>query len=143
MILSNDIEQVVTFTVPLTPPSVNHHTKPCKYIGKDGFLHTGRKLTGEAKAFKDAVAIFARRRTVAPATPAERRKVKYKVLVDVYLGPNQRLDADNCGKLLCDSLAYAGVIHSDAFVGDFRVRPHKDDRQNPRSEFFVSRMEKE
>ena len=138
------IEDLVAFTVPyLTPPSVNHYTKPCKYIGKDGYLHTGRKLTAEAKAFKDAVAIFARGRTVAPLSNSERRKVKYRVEVHVYLGPLQRLDADNCGKLLCDSLEDAGVIHSDAFVGDFRVRPHKDDRQNPRTEFTVSRMEDE
>jgi Holliday junction resolvase RusA-like endonuclease len=139
--MSTIIENVVCFTVPLTPPSVNHHTRPCKYIGKDGYLHTGRTLTGEAKAYKDAVCIFSRGRTVAPATQTERRKVRYRVVVDVYLGRNQRLDADNCGKLLCDSLQKAGVIHSDAFIEDFRVRPHKDERENPRSEFFVTRME--
>ena len=145
MLLSNQIiEEVVTFTVPhLTPPSVNHYKKPTKYIGKDGNLHNGYKLTGEAKAYKDAVAIFARGRTVAPLTNSERRKVKYRVEVHVYLGPRQRLDADNCGKLLCDALENAGVIHSDAFVEDFRVRPHKDERDNPRTEFVVSRMEAE
>ena len=120
---------------------MNHHTRPCKYIGKDGYLHTGRTLTAEAKAYTDAVIIFARGRTVAPATAKERKKVRYRVHVDVYLGVKQRLDADNCGKLLCDSLQKAGVIHSDAFVGDFRVRPHKDDRANPRTEFFVTRIE--
>ena len=136
------MENVVSFTVPyLTPPSVNHHTRPCKYVGRDGLLHTGRKLTPEAKAFKLAVAIFARGRTVAPVTNSERSKVRYSVIADVYLGKAQRLDADNCGKLLLDGLQDAGVIHSDAFVEDFRVRPHKDDRENPRTEFIVSRIE--
>jgi Holliday junction resolvase RusA-like endonuclease len=140
MIMSTEVEEMVAFTVPyLTPPSVNHAYLPCKYTGKDGYTHTGRKLSKDAKAFKDAVAIFARGRTVAPATDRERRKVKYRVEVDVYLGPNQRLDADNCGKLLCDSLEDAGVIHSDAFVAPFKVTPHKDDRLNPRTEFNVWR----
>jgi Holliday junction resolvase RusA-like endonuclease len=136
------IEDAVTFTVPhLTPPSVNHYKKPTTYIGRDGFMHHGYKLTQEAKAFKDAVAIFARGRTVAPLTNRERSKVKYRVEVHVYLGPRQRLDADNCGKLLCDALENAGVIHSDAFIEDFRVLPHKHDRVNPKTVFTVSRME--
>lgn len=137
---SGIIEDCICFTVPhLTPPSVNHYKQPTKYLGKDGNLHSGFKLTAQAKAFKDAVAIFARGRTVAPLTNSERRKVRYCVHVDVYLGHNQRLDADNCGKLLCDSLQNAGVIHSDAFVGDFHVFIHKTDRQTPRTEFTVSR----
>jgi Holliday junction resolvase RusA-like endonuclease len=137
-----DPEIVVAFTVPhLTPPSVNHYTETCYYKGKDGNAHRGKKLTPEANAFKAAVAIFARGRTVAPIKNSERRKVQYAVVVDVYLGPNQRLDADNGGKLLLDGLEDAGVIHSDAYVEDFRVRPHKDDRENPRTEFLVTRLE--
>ena len=73
-------EEVVAFTVPyLVPPSVNHAYAPTMYTGKDGYCHRGRKLTPEAKAFKAAVAIFARGRTVAPPTDKERRKVKYAV----------------------------------------------------------------
>jgi Holliday junction resolvase RusA-like endonuclease len=135
------IEDVVAFTLPLTPPSVNHYKRPTMYTGRDGNVHRGYKLTGEARAFKDAVAIFARGRTVAPASDRDRRKVKYKVEAHVYLGPRQRLDADNCGKLLCDALEDAGVIHSDAFVADFRVFPHKDRRYDPGTTFIVSRME--
>jgi hypothetical protein len=74
-----NIESCVSFTVPLIPPSGNHYKKPCKYIGRDGFLHLGFKLTKETKAYYDAVAIFARGRTVAPYTDAERRKVRYAV----------------------------------------------------------------
>jgi hypothetical protein len=133
-------EETVIFTVPyLTPPSVNHHVRPCKYIGRDGQLHTGKKLTKQTKAYYDAVAIFARGRTVDPQTPAARRKVIYSVEVDVYLGPGQRLDADNGGKCAVDALVRAGVIHSDAFVKPFTIRPQKDDRQNPRTEYCVRR----
>src|SRR3981081_72380 len=122
-------EDVICFSVPyLIPPSVNHHTQPCKYIGRDGYLHEGRKLTKEAKAYYDAVAIFAQGRTVAPQTDAERRKVKYSVEVDVYLGKGQRLDADNGGKCSVDALVKAHVIHSDAFVAPFKITPHHDER---------------
>lgn len=140
--MSSDIEKTVSFTVPyLTPPSVNHHTRPCKYVGKDGHLHTGKKLTKEAKAYYDAVAIFSRSRTVAPESDADRRKAVYAVTVHVYLGANQRLDADNGGKCAVDGLVRAGVIHSDAFIRPFTIYPHKDDRDNPRTEYTVTRME--
>jgi Holliday junction resolvase RusA-like endonuclease len=138
-----DPEITVAFTVPhLCPPSVNHYKEPTVYRKRDGIgFVRGFKLTPEAKAFKAAVAIFARGRTVSPITNSERRKVKYRVEVDIYLGPNQRLDADNGGKLLLDGLQEAGVIHSDAFVAPFIVTPHKDERTNPRTEFFVTRLE--
>jgi Holliday junction resolvase RusA-like endonuclease len=137
-----DSEITVAFTVPhLTPQSVNHFKVPCVYRTRDGKMHRGMKLTPEAKAFKLAVAIFARGRTVAPLTNSQRSKAKYQVVVDVYLGPNQRLDADNGGKLVLDGLQEAGVIHSDAFVSSFTINPHKDQRSNPRTEFFVERLE--
>jgi Holliday junction resolvase RusA-like endonuclease len=142
MLLHAEIEQVVAFTVlHLTPPSVNHHTETCFYRGKDGASHRGKKLTAEARAFNDAVAIFARGRTVAPATTAERRKVKYEVRMDIYLGPNQRLDADNGAKVGIDALVKCGVIHSDAYVAPFIVSTHKDQRTNPRTEYCVTRLE--
>lgn len=135
------IEDEVSFTVPhLTPPSVNHYKQPSVYW-KNGIKQKGMRLTPEAKAFKDAVCMFARGRTVAPAKLSERRKVQYHVEIDVYLGKNARLDADNGNKLCLDGLQLAGVIHSDAFVHPLIVRPHKDDRQNPRTEFLVKRTE--
>jgi Holliday junction resolvase RusA-like endonuclease len=136
------IEDIVVFTVPLRPPTVNHYWADTFYTGRDGYGHRGRKLTAEAKAFKAAVAIFSQGRTVAPATDAERRKVLYRVIAHVYYGPKMRGDADNFGKAICDSLQYAGVIHSDANV-DFRVVPHKDERdnpENPRVQFIVERI---
>ena len=141
---ANEIEDEVQFTVEgITPPSVNHYKVPCVYRASNGRRVKGFKLTAEAKAFKTWVCVMARGRTVAPATKRERDKVRYRIIIDVYLGPNERLDADNGPKLCLDGLEDAGVIHSDAFVGDLRVRPHKDERQNPRTVFYVSRMKED
>ena len=140
------IEDVICFTVPLMVPSVNHYKEPCKYIGKSGYLRTGFRLSKETRAFYDAVAIFAQNRTVSPQTPAERKKAKYTVDVNVWFGPKTRADADNLGKALCDSLVRCGMIHSDANVVSFNVTTHKDDRDNPanpRTEFLVTRMEEQ
>jgi Holliday junction resolvase RusA-like endonuclease len=139
-----EILKEVHFTVPhLIPPSGNHYKKPCKYIGRDGCLHLGFKLTKETKAFYDAVAIFARRETVSPATEAERSRVRYSVEINVYLGPRQRIDFDNAWKCGLDSIVKAGVIHSDAAVDGEASRciVHKDQRDNPRTEYRVIRME--
>jgi Holliday junction resolvase RusA-like endonuclease len=122
---------------------VNHIYEPIIYTGKDGWAHRGRKISKEAKAFYEAVAMFARRRTVAPATDAERRKVKYAVRVDVWYGPKQRGDADNQGKALLDSLVKCGVIHSDANVVRFDIEVYRDERndpRNPRVKFQVERL---
>lgn len=141
--LSNSItEDVVAFTVPhLTPPSVNHYKTPTMYTGKDGLAHHGFKLTPEAKAFKDAVAIFARGRSVAPLTNGERDKVRYSVRINVVLGPQMRLDCDNSAKVGLDALQDAGVIHSDAKVIECILTIDRKHRSNPRTEFCVSRME--
>ena len=133
-------EQLIVFSVPLFPVSVNHYTKDCFYTGRDGYAHRGKKLTPEAKAFKEAVALFSRGRTVAPREDKDRRKARYRVEVHIYLGHNQRLDADNGSKVALDALVYAGVIHSDTTV-DTRLVPHKDERHNPRTEYIVERME--
>jgi len=136
------IEDVVCFTVPhLCPPTVNHYKKPTMYTGKDGYAHRGFKVTPEAEAFKDAVAIFARGRTVAPATERERKSVRYRVGVHVVLGPRARMDCDNSSKVALDALQNAGVIHSDAKVIECVLTIDRDDRENPRTEFFVTRME--
>jgi hypothetical protein len=135
-------EKIITFTVPyLTPPSTNHYVVPVIYTGKDGLPHRGKKRTKEANAYRDAVAIFARGRTVAPSTDSERRRVRYRIVVRVVLGFNQRLDGDNALKVAIDSLKDCGVIHSDAYSEDSRALIVKNDRQNPRTEFTVERME--
>ena len=135
-------EDIICFTVPyLIPPSGNHYKRPCRYTGRDGFSHMGFKLTKDAKAYYAAVAIFARGRTVSPQTDNERRKVQYSVTIDVYLGERQRGDADNFTKCALDAIQNCGMIHSDAYVRDCKVTVHKDERENPRTEYLVSRLE--
>jgi crossover junction endodeoxyribonuclease RusA len=103
---------VIEFTVPFVPPSVNHYAK-----------HTrkGRHYqTGEAVAFKAAVAIHARGETVEGK--------RFRVTLLVRLAEGQRGDVDNFPKLCLDGLANAGVFRdkkgkrmSDAHVRDLRV----------------------
>lgn len=139
---ATNIEDVVCFTVPyLCPPSGNHYKTPTMYTGKDGFAHRGFKVTPEAKAFKDAVAIFSRGRTISPATERERQNVRYRVGVHVVLGSRARMDCDNSAKVAVDALQAAGVIHSDAKVVECVLTIDRNDRANPRTEFFVTRME--
>jgi Holliday junction resolvase RusA-like endonuclease len=131
----------ISFTVPyLTPPSGNHYKRPCKYTGRDGARHLGFKLTKDAKAYYDATAIFARGQTVAPATDAERRKVRYEVHIDVYLGPKMRGDEDNFLKAGIDALVHCGVIHSDNNSHNI-INVHRDERDNPRTTYLVERLE--
>ena len=138
--MSTEIEDIVVFTVPyLTPPSVNHVYKDTFYTGRDGYTHRGRKISPEAKAFKAAVAIFAQGRTVAPATDKERKKVRYRVDVEMALGPRKRLDGDNGLKVAIDALVYAGVIHADSNVIS-RAIPIKDQRDNPHTTYIVERL---
>lgn len=140
----NEIEKTISFTVLYCiPPSNNHYKRPCKYIGRDGGLHLGFKVTKEAKAYYDAVAIFSQGRTVAPPTDADRKRVRYSVRMDVYLGERQRGDFDNFWKCGLDALTNCGVIHSDAAVDGEHSKcvVHKDQRTNPRTEYLVTRLE--
>lgn len=111
----------LTFTVPgLTPPSVNHYVKHTR---------SGRHyVTKEAKAFKEAVVLFARGKAVI----AER----FGLEVWIYLGHGKRGDGDNFFKVLADSLVQAGVIHSDAAVDDWILHKRRD-RTNARTEIRV------
>ena len=132
------------FIVPgLVPPSVNRYKEGCIYTGRDGYLHRGYKRSKATKAFYDAVAIFARGRTVSPATDAERRKVRYGIRIDVYLPKAGRMDFDNAAKCGFDALENCGVIHNDSHVSGehSRIVIHRDDRQNPRTEYRVERLE--
>ncbi len=101
------------FMVPLLPPSVNHYVKHTR---------SGRHyVTNEAKAFMQAVAVCSNREAV--------RYDHYFVEIYLNLGPKERMDVDNCAKVVLDSLATAGIIHSDAFVTDLAI--HK--RRAPKS----------
>jgi Holliday junction resolvase RusA-like endonuclease len=135
---SREIEDVVAFTVPyLTPPSGNHYKAPCLYRDRNGVAHRGYKVTPQAKAYKDAVAIFARGRTVAPLD-ALKKKTHYDVQMTVVLGHRERGDEDNFHKVGLDALTHAGVIHSDAYAHCV-CNVVRDDRENPRTEYTIRR----
>lgn len=88
------------FFVPLVPPSVNHYVKHTR---------TGRHyVTSEAKAFKAAIPICAGQKQV--------RHKWYSVEIYVNLGKKQKIDLDNCAKVILDGLVEGGQIHSDAAV---------------------------
>lgn len=88
------------FVVPMIPPSVNHYVRHTR----DGRHY----VTKEATAFKAAIPIAAKQQQV--------RKHFYTVLIDLTLGPRQRLDIDNCAKVVLDGLVEGGQIHSDAAI---------------------------
>lgn len=138
-------EEIIAFTVPyLIPPTANHYKEPIQYIGRNGYKRLGFMVTPQAKAYFDAVAIFARGRTVTPNEQRARKKVRYAVRIDVYLGPRQRGDFDNFWKCGADALVRCGVIHSDAAVDGEHSKcvVHRDERTNPRTEYLVTRLEK-
>lgn len=126
--------------IPLIPPTVNHYKKPALFPRKRGGPPVpGMVMTKEAKAFKAAVAVFARGETLAPATESGRRKVRYMLHATVYLGKNQRGDGDNFWKCLADGLVEAGVIHSDAAVTAWHIEVARD-RENPRTVVEISTL---
>lgn len=128
----------------LTPPSVNHYKEPCRYRDKaTGAMRKGMRLTDEAKAYRDAVCLFARGSTLIPegATTYQLTKVRYEAEITIYLGPRERLDADNGNKLVLDSLQRARVIHSDARVRACRSIIVDDQRANPRTHIRIWRVQ--
>lgn len=111
---------MIQFTVPLTPPSVNHY----KVKTKRGHTY----VTSEAKAFKQAVAIFARGAVV--------ESKHYELDVTVYFGKGQKGDGDNLWKCIGDGLKEAGVIRSDAAVKRWVMNVDRD-WELPRTEIKV------
>ena len=104
------------FTVPLIPPSVNHYAK-----------HTrggGHYVTKEALAFKAAIPICAKQRQL--------RYKFYAIEIYVNLGHGQKVDLDNCSKVILDGLVEGGQIHSDAAVTLLCLHKRRD-RKNPRT----------
>lgn len=130
----------IILDVPLAPPSVNHYKKPITLRTSNG-PRLSFARTPEAEAFRDAVAIFARGQTLTPATKTERDKIRYSLIVTVFLGRGDRGDGDNNWKCIADSLTNAGVIHSDARVPRWHIEVEdrfRDDPNNPRTLICVS-----
>jgi len=88
------VSEKLTFTVPLVPPSLNHY--------KTRFRNGNTVVTKEARAFKAAVATYARGEYV--------RGKSFHVALRVVLPPKARGDVDNFPKLVLDGLADAGVF---------------------------------
>lgn len=129
----------VEFEIPgLTPPSVNHYLNKRIWARRDGTPYIAVLQSPKAKAFKWAVAMYARGQSVAGD-----RKSRYRVSIDIYLGPRQRGDADNFAKVCLDGLQACGCIHSDANVVTCNITVHKHERHNPRTKFIVERLENE
>lgn len=107
------------FSVPLLAPSVNHYVKHTR---------SGQHYrSGEADAFMEAVRLYARGKFV---------KFKwYSVVVNLTLGPKQKGDLDNFGKVCLDALVKAGVIHSDAKVTCLVLRKFRG--KTPCTDFCV------
>jgi Holliday junction resolvase RusA-like endonuclease len=106
------------FCVPLLPPSVNHYVKHTR-LGK-------HYVTEEAKRFMQTVAALSNRQCV--------RYERYFVEIYLNLGPKERMDVDNCAKVILDALAKCGIIHSDAAVTDLAL--HK--RRAPESSTCIT-----
>lgn len=107
-------------TIPLIPVSVNEYKQKSR--------HGHWYVTKEAQAYKDAIAIIARRQTVEGK--------KYQVDVVIYLGKKQKLDHDNGWKVIGDGLKEAGVIQSDAWIKASSTRMERD-WDNPRTEIRI------
>lgn len=120
----------VEMTIPFTPPSVNHYKKP--RAGGRGFY-----VTKEGLAFKSAVCLLAKGRTLSPISKSDRTKVRYGIWVKVFLGKGERGDGDNFWKCIADGLVDADVIHSDARVKLWHLEVEDEDRENPRTEISV------
>ena len=101
---------VVEINVPLLPPSVNSYVRHTR---------NGRHyVTGEAKAFKTAVGLFAKGQRI--------RLAAYYIEIWLNLGKGTRIDLDNAPKLILDALVDAGVIHSDAAVTDLTLHKRRN-----------------
>jgi Holliday junction resolvase RusA-like endonuclease len=138
--MASEIEDEVRFVVPyLRPPSGNHYKAPCVYRDRNGYPRRGFRVTAEAQAYYHAVAVFSRRRTVAPPD-ALKKKTAYDIHMTVVLGPRNRGDEDNFHKCGIDALVRAGVIHSDSYAHCV-CDVIRNDRANPRTEYTVTRKE--
>jgi Holliday junction resolvase RusA-like endonuclease len=127
----------LSFTVPSIPVSVNHYKEP-KIIKPHGSrYHTLLWIeSAEAQLFKLQIRQAAKFRTISPATPRERDRVRYELDVKVIFGKGQRGDGDNFWKCLADGLVQCGVIHSDARVKRWIMDVDDEQREQdkPRTE---------
>jgi len=133
--------KLVVIEIPFTPPSVNHYKKPVTLRTRNG-PQKSFALTAEAMAFLDAVHILSRGQTLVPSTAAAKEQIRYALTATVFLGKNERGDADNFWKCIADGLVRAGVIHSDARVRSWHIEVEDGQRDRPRTLICASVMER-
>lgn len=105
--------RIVIFTIPLTPPSVNH------YVTHGGGHH---RKSEEALAWERDFGIFARRQYVVSDI------ARFKFTLEIYLAPRESGDVDNFPKCVLDCAAKHGMFRdaklrevSDAHVKNLQV----------------------
>ena len=120
----------ILFDVPLTPPSANHYKVPTSRFTSDGRrIH---KISDEAKAWFDALAIMAKGRELTGKT--------FCVEFCVYRAKGEKGDLDNYAKLILDGLVKARVLPvSDDAVVEMHTYKARDP-QNPRTQIQVTRL---
>ena len=94
---------MISFRVPLIPPSVNHYKNPRK--------GGGWYVSKEAKAFIEAVQIL-RPACDAPEGTLLEVRIKYFIHHSKFL----RMDVDNLSKVSLDSLVKANLIEDDRYI---------------------------
>ena len=118
------MNNILQFTIPLIPPTVNMYTRHTRQ-GR----HYKTKL---ALAWEQAFAIYAPRDEWVTAK-------QFKVTLDVYLGPKDKLDVDNAPKMCLDCIARHRLLRnksgrnvSDSYVKALAVFiwDSKKDRAN-------------
>lgn len=115
----------VYFNVPMVPPSVNAYVRHTR---------TGRHyVSKEAKAFKEAVALFAKGQQI--------RAKAFCVDITIFLGPGQKGDLDNFAKCVLDGLVEAGIIDSDAKVTILQMAKYRSLNARTRIEIMGSNFE--
>lgn len=103
----------VVFTIPLTPPSVNH------YVNHGGGFH---RKSAEAKAWERDFALFSRQQYVVSQSG------RFRAILEYFLAPGESGDVDNFNKCVLDCAAKAGMfldgkrkVRSDAWVKEMQV----------------------
>ena len=110
----------IYISIPATPPSVNVYVRHAR---------GGHYKTPEAKAFATHVALCA----------GKHRNANIEaecVEITITLGKGQRMDIDNCAKVILDSLVRCGVIRSDATIRHLVIGKCRG--ENPQTEIWIS-----
>lgn len=108
----------LVFTIPLTPPSVNHYTQHITVRGKTMHLKSA-----EAKAWERDFPLFSRQQYVVSDIK------RFGVTLEIYLAPGERGDIDNFPKCVLDCIAKAWMLRdknlgvlSDATIKELTLR---------------------